>query len=236
MAKFCSNCGNKLNENADICLKCGVLIDKKDNNNNVKTKKKGFPTWAIVLIVVGFVILIPLIIIILVGIFAFNAIKNDGNEYLEDAKDYFNNYIEDYEVIADGTIGDTLQIGGIKFTLNDVLKYETIDNNIPNDGNEYLVFFFDVENNSSKEKLVTYLNFNGLIDDVKCLPKYFFNEIDGVSNLNKSLKSGETTNGYVAFEVQKNWENFDLSYRKLLDDKGITFYVTNEKDKDNSEI
>ena len=42
MAKFCSNCGNKLNENADICLKCGVLIDKKDNNNNVKTKKKGF--------------------------------------------------------------------------------------------------------------------------------------------------------------------------------------------------
>ena len=80
------------------------------------------------------------------------------------------------------------------------------------------------------------MNFNGLIDDVKCLPKYFFNEIDGVSNLNKSLKSGETTNGYVAFEVQKNWENFDLSYRKLLDDKGITFYVTNEKDKDNSEI
>jgi uncharacterized membrane protein YvbJ len=23
---FCSNCGEKLNENADICLKCGVLV------------------------------------------------------------------------------------------------------------------------------------------------------------------------------------------------------------------
>lgn len=28
---FCSNCGKKINENADICLHCGVLI--KQNNN-----------------------------------------------------------------------------------------------------------------------------------------------------------------------------------------------------------
>ena len=31
MVKYCSNCGNEVNENADICLKCGVFI-KKDNN------------------------------------------------------------------------------------------------------------------------------------------------------------------------------------------------------------
>ena len=30
MAKFCSNCGKEVNENADVCLKCGVMI-KKDN-------------------------------------------------------------------------------------------------------------------------------------------------------------------------------------------------------------
>lgn len=44
---YCKNCGNKLNENAYVCLKCGVLVDnnsviptrmsreKKKNDNNV---------------------------------------------------------------------------------------------------------------------------------------------------------------------------------------------------------
>ena len=33
MAKFCSNCGAELNENQDICLKCGVKV-KKDNTSS----------------------------------------------------------------------------------------------------------------------------------------------------------------------------------------------------------
>ena len=28
---FCSNCGEKLNENADICLKCGVLVKQNSS-------------------------------------------------------------------------------------------------------------------------------------------------------------------------------------------------------------
>ena len=32
MSKFCSNCGNEINENADICLKCGVLVKKTNTN------------------------------------------------------------------------------------------------------------------------------------------------------------------------------------------------------------
>lgn len=38
MAKFCANCGSEINENADICLKCGVLINKDNMNvNSVET-------------------------------------------------------------------------------------------------------------------------------------------------------------------------------------------------------
>lgn len=40
MGKFCSNCGKEINENADICLNCGILI-KKDMK--VKTKKNVVP-------------------------------------------------------------------------------------------------------------------------------------------------------------------------------------------------
>ena len=36
MAKYCSNCGNELNNGADICLKCGKIVNEKINNNGFK--------------------------------------------------------------------------------------------------------------------------------------------------------------------------------------------------------
>ena len=41
MAKFCTNCGAELNENQDVCLKCGVRVNKTPNANsdpNAKSK------------------------------------------------------------------------------------------------------------------------------------------------------------------------------------------------------
>jgi len=37
MSKFCSNCGKELDENAVVCVKCGVAV----NNFKVKTKQPG---------------------------------------------------------------------------------------------------------------------------------------------------------------------------------------------------
>lgn len=34
MAKYCSNCGNELNNGADICLKCGKIVNENINKNN----------------------------------------------------------------------------------------------------------------------------------------------------------------------------------------------------------
>ena len=35
MAKYCSNCGNELKEGADICLKCGKIINSNINNQRI---------------------------------------------------------------------------------------------------------------------------------------------------------------------------------------------------------
>lgn len=41
MAKFCSNCGNKLNEKSNYCDECGLKINSvNDNKIKVKEKKK----------------------------------------------------------------------------------------------------------------------------------------------------------------------------------------------------
>ena len=41
MAKFCSNCGAELNEEQEICLKCGVRVKNSNTKNtdpNAKSK------------------------------------------------------------------------------------------------------------------------------------------------------------------------------------------------------
>lgn len=39
---FCINCGEKLKENADICLNCGRLVNKQQKNNKkIKVPGKG---------------------------------------------------------------------------------------------------------------------------------------------------------------------------------------------------
>ncbi len=46
MSKFCSHCGKELKEGADICLNCGVFVDKKEEpiqQNGIQSPKKKIP-------------------------------------------------------------------------------------------------------------------------------------------------------------------------------------------------
>lgn len=57
--KYCTNCGNKLNENQAVCLNCGVLINNNKNlNQNIETDNGGIG-WSLL----GF--LIPIVGLIL---------------------------------------------------------------------------------------------------------------------------------------------------------------------------
>lgn len=55
MTKYCQNCGKELNENQDICLGCGVVINKstpgKKKNNGSHSGYK--TTTGIIMIVLG---------------------------------------------------------------------------------------------------------------------------------------------------------------------------------------
>lgn len=37
---FCTNCGNRLDENACVCVKCGVLVRNRSENKVIKQRKK----------------------------------------------------------------------------------------------------------------------------------------------------------------------------------------------------
>lgn len=58
MNKYCTNCGNKLDSNADICLKCGKFINKVPNNNKKMTTEEIFSIVGMVLGIIGFLIML----------------------------------------------------------------------------------------------------------------------------------------------------------------------------------
>lgn len=235
MAKFCTNCGNQLNDNASMCLNCGYMVGGTNNpssnnlNNSGNTKKKGLPTWAIVLIIVGCIILVPILIVVAVIIFGFNVVK--------DQIDDFDNLTEEQEYI--GTINDTLVSDDLRITLNDALMYSSIGDeyftNTPAEGKEYLVFFFEIENLDDENMLISNYDFDGYADGYSISTEYIFGDINGVESLNKTLAPGMKTTGYVAFEVDTTWNNFEIRYEELdldlndADDKFI-FKVKNSDD------
>ena len=55
MNKFCSNCGKELKEGADICLNCGVLLNKVNTNHKVKVPGRGSAIAGMVLGIVAVV-------------------------------------------------------------------------------------------------------------------------------------------------------------------------------------
>lgn len=222
MAKFCTNCGSELPENAAMCVKCGTMVNGSGNNKG--NKKKGLPVWAIVLIVVGCVIILPILVLVVIGIIGINyAEKNDV-----DIKDYVDNL-----VTARGTIGDTLTDNELKITLNNALTYSEIEgvlSGTPDGGKEYLVFFFTVENIGDEDTYISTYDFDGYVDDTAIDESVILGKIDGYDEIGGNLAVGKKANGYLAFEVNTNWKKFDVHYKNdyLDSSDSMVFEVVND--------
>ena len=78
MGRYCTNCGNELKENADVCLSCGSLTNTKIYKTN--NEGKGLATVSVVFGSLGFY---PLVIIgSIIGIItSLIGIKNPKNQY-----------------------------------------------------------------------------------------------------------------------------------------------------------
>ena len=73
MVKFCSNCGNELKENADVCLTCGQLINRTSSNQG-----KALATVSVVFGSLGFypLIVIGSIVGLITSLIGINDTKN----------------------------------------------------------------------------------------------------------------------------------------------------------------
>ena len=245
MAKFCPNCGNEMVDEAAMCVKCGTMVEGNNTNKNNESKpttngekKKGLPAWAIVLIVLGGLGLLIVIAIVVFAIIGVNALKKvDPNEIKDKLNDYIEEntdstlYGENTESTLYGTIGDTLTDGNLNLTLTEAYTYDSIGEgyftNTPTEGKEYLVLFFDIENISTESEYVSHYDFDGYVDDVACNDTSIFVDIEGVNNLSSNLAPGKKAQGFVAFEVNNDWNGFEIHYEEFFGDKTLVFKVSN---------
>lgn len=227
MAKFCTNCGKELDDNAALCLNCGTLVETPKKQQE-KKKKKGLPAWTIVLIVLGCMLIILPIVCAIVLFTGFSAYKDKIGNSIE-------NEINNKGETIYGTIGDTLRSDDLKITLNGAYMYSSIGEgdhaDVPASGKEYLVFFFNVENTDSENEYISYHDFDGYVDGYTVSRAHLFNDIDGTPELSTVLAPGTKTVGYIAYEIDTSWEGFELHYSDddYLDSKTLVFKVINEE-------
>lgn len=113
---YCSNCGNKIDSNADVCVKCGVLI-KKQKENTVDNGGIGYSILGFFLPIVGLIIYICwknerpksaknagiaalisaiLVFLLIIFIFIFGIVfSNNINSTINDNYNYWYNYDSD---------------------------------------------------------------------------------------------------------------------------------------------
>lgn len=224
MAKFCTNCGKELDENAVLCLNCGVLLDSNQNaisNKEKKEKKKSFPTWAIVLIVVFCTVVLPILAVIGVTATVFSELGTIFEE------EFFEESTYQY-----GRVGDTLENNEYKVTLTDTIVYKSIEGeniDLPKDGKEYLVFFFVIENKSEEIQYISSYDFDGYVDSYAISTADIYNNIEDYEELSANLAPGKRAKGFVAYEVDTNWQEFDIHLSDWLGETELVFSIINEE-------
>ena len=231
MQKYCRNCGSTVSETDAFCTHCGFPLTNSTPNTNTTSKKKKLPIWALILIIIGSIIFSLLILFIIIGVIAYNYSKTDD--------DYYSNTIPDYTETEEllGTIGDTITSNSYKITLKKATIYDEIEGDTytdtPDEDKDFLIFMFDVKNISIRNKHLSYYNFEGYPDYQLTNPltsAYIFNKIDNIGRLDTTIGPNQNTLGLVAFEVDKDWEYFEVHLKdtgNYSNSQDIVFKVVN---------
>ena len=119
------------------------------------------------------------------------------------------------------SIGETADINGVKYTVNDVQYSEGNDWSTPDEGKEFVIISVTIENGSEEDVSYNFLdwtmvNSQGQEDDTS------FSLVDTDTNIGSGdLTPGGTKTGTVVFEEPKGDESLKLLHYEnvLLDDE-----------------
>ena len=125
------------------------------------------------------------------------------------------------------TVGDTLEMQNVQVTLKDVCVSDGKDFNTPSNGNVFLVFEFDIANNSSESIAISsMLSFDAYADDYALNFSLSAILADAGKQLDGNIAVGKKMNGIVGFEAPKDWKTAEVRFKpNVWVDKEFVFTV-----------
>ena len=112
------------------------------------------------------------------------------------------------------TVGDAVELNGVKTTLLSAEEYPGKQYMMPTDGNVFLVCQFEIENDSSAEITVSSMvSFNAYCDDYSVSLSITGEMLeDSWKSLDGTVAPGKKINGVIAYEIPQDWQKMEISY------------------------
>ena len=112
------------------------------------------------------------------------------------------------------TVGDTVELNGVKTTLLSAEEYPGKQYMMPTDGNVFLVCQFEIENDSSEEiNVSSMVSFNAYCDDYSVSLSITGEMLeDSWKSLDGTVAPGKKINGVIAYEIPQDWQKMEISY------------------------
>ena len=112
------------------------------------------------------------------------------------------------------------------FSILGMQEYKTIKTDKYKDkaskGKKYLVLFLKIYNKGNEKD---YFNVNYLtakVDGKETENTFLFNEPEGYPTIFANIEGGETTEGFIVWEVPENWKKLTVTYEGWKDIDGLT--------------
>ena len=112
------------------------------------------------------------------------------------------------------TVGDAVELNGVKTTLLSAEEYPGKQYMMPTDGNVFLVCQFEIENDSSAEITVSSMvSFNAYCDNYSVNLSVTGEMLeDSWKTLDGTVAPGKKINGVIAYEIPQDWQKMEISY------------------------
>ena len=192
--KKCKTCGADIAKKAKVCPSCGA-----------KQKK---PT---ALIILGVIVLI----------FIVAAVFGDSNEPTQvgtvDPSASFAGTQSDSTQLVDQPdvfgVGDVVELDGVNVTLLSVTENNGSQFFTPTDGNVFVLFEFDIDNQSDSDIAVSsMLSFEAYFDDYASSVSISALSSSDKPQLDGSIAAGRKMTGVVGYEAPADWAKAEIRY------------------------
>lgn len=116
--------------------------------------------------------------------------------------------------------GESVQNSNFKISLTSAKEYDKFTlgegdftyDTTPDEGKKFLVLFFEAENISSEDQHINTFYCESYLDDTKIDSEILLNDVEGMSLFTGDIAAGKKLTGYVAFQVNPDFEKLEFIY------------------------